>query len=335
MNEPAALATSGEGARKTRRPYLWREPQVPSLADLFAGGERRDRFLAYWRKDGPLDLMDELLFPVFRSLPLRFSSWLGGRIARFLARRKYAKAFQRVCGNLAMIRPDLDDAAREALALSHFDNAGRVLAEFPLLSRLGPAGRLLHESGGLLPRLHAEGPVILLGVHTANWEIMAPIFTSLGAPVTLDYKPPRRAGQLRIAVRVRQSLGLKLLPPGMAGARPALRLLQAGECLCIYGDEEHDGRIQAPFFGRPPHLNGNLAIAARLARMTGAKILAFHGERRPGGRYAFVFEGPVVLPSQADPAAPLLDDVIALNAVIEPVVRAHCGSWWFLDGRFD
>ena len=32
----------------------------------------------------------------------------------------------------------------------------------------------------------------------------------------------------------------------------------------------------------------------------------------------------------ADPQAPLLDDVVALNAVIEPIIREHCGDWYFL-----
>jgi KDO2-lipid IV(A) lauroyltransferase len=110
-------------------------------------------------------------------------------------------------------------------------------------------------------------------------------------------------------------------------------VLQGGGVLCIFGDEEHEGRVMAPFFGRPPHLNGNLTIAARLARMTGAHVMVFHGERRPNGDYAVIFENPAPLPSQTDPQASLLADVVALNAVIEPLVRAHIGSWYFLAYR--
>jgi KDO2-lipid IV(A) lauroyltransferase len=315
--------------KRTRRPYIWQPVQVPSLADIFAGPQGRRRFLAYWRKDGLLDLRDDLLFRLFRRLPIGFVSWLGGWICR-LTWRNVKEAHKQLHDNLKIIRPDLDEAGRNTAIISYFDNIGRVIAEFSLLGRLKRAGRLRHTNGESLTRHHAEGPVILMGLHLANWEVTTLFSEELGVTAYAVNKPPARAAQARIAAKVRENIGLVLLPPGKAGARPMLRVLQSGGVLSIFGDEEQEGRTMAPFFGQPGHLNGNLAIIARLARMTGAKVMIYHGERRADGIYGAVFKDPVPLPSQTDPDVPLIDDVMALNAAIEPIIRAHCDNWYFL-----
>lgn len=326
--------TPQDRAAKKRKAAPWQPPQVPRLTDLFGGPEARARLSTYWRGPGPADLADRILFPLSKIVPVRLASWSGGFFARRVAMRAYPRMVARTLTNLAVIRPELDDAARMQLAVSHFDNLGRFYAEFALLERLWRTGRISWENSDAFLAANAKGPIVLVGMHLTNWEIAAPIMQHLGVNIGAVIAPPPRASQVHFAQMVRSRFGLKMFPPGVAGTRPAVRLLKEGGIVSIYCDEEHGGRLMAPFFGRPPHLDGNLAVAARLARMTGATVMLYHCARLGGGRYHLTFENPILLPSQTDADAPLLEDVKALNAAMEPIVRPRCGTWYFLDKPF-
>jgi KDO2-lipid IV(A) lauroyltransferase len=198
-------ATKPAQGPKTRRPFIWQPPETPRPGDLFAGPGKRRRLLAYAFGEGLLNLRDRFLFALFRTLPPGFASRLGGRIGRFVGPRKYPELHRQLRRTLAIIRPDLDQAARDRLALDFFDNYGRVGAEYPLLNRLHALGRVRHENGEALQKLHAQGPVILLGLHVANWEVPNFVCAELGIVSAAIYKPPARAGQLRIAVTARKA----------------------------------------------------------------------------------------------------------------------------------
>jgi KDO2-lipid IV(A) lauroyltransferase len=114
--------------------------------------------------------------------------------------------------------------------------------------------------------------------------------------------------------------------------RQGLRELKEGRVVAVFGDEGREGRLMAPFFGRPPHVAGNLAVAARLARATDAVIVVNHVLRLPGNRFRVVFHPPRRLPpGRRD----LLADVVELNGWIEPIIRENLDQWFFLDDAVD
>jgi KDO2-lipid IV(A) lauroyltransferase len=88
----------------------------------------------------------------------------------------------------------------------------------------------------------------------------------------------------------------------------------------------------APLFGRAPHTDGNLSIAARLARKARAPIVICYAPRDPDGRFRVTFLPPVYLASEP---LDLLADVAALNALIEPLILAHLEQWFFLDDALE
>src|SRR5262249_40123005 len=118
-------------------------------------------------------------------------------------------------------------------------------------------------------------------------------------------------------------------PPSPAAARKAIKWLKAGKLVMIFVDERLDNTPAGPFFGRRPHLNGNSAVAVRLARNSNSTLLPYYVVR-DGCRFSLRFCAPLILPPTDDPAAELLNDVIKLNSVIEPIVRDHLDQWWWL-----
>lgn len=312
----------------TRRALVWEEEARPGLVDLLRGRCAVSQYLRYWVIDTLRDLPGLVSFHLLRLFSPTKASILGAAHYGFV-RRFYTNRNRRIAANLARIRPDLasDDVTR-----MHWRNKGRVMAEFSTLQATAASGRLMIENGHHLTDACAKGPVVVLAMHLGNWELLPAVFRTMEVQAASFYMPPASRTEHRIAREVRESFGLELLPPGVKGVRPAMRrLAQRDGVVMIFGDEGFGGRIMAPFFDRPPHLSGNLAIAVRLARHAGARIVPGYILRDRGSRFVCRWLPAVELEVSDDPGASLAGDVVRLNGIIEPIIRRHVGQWYFLD----
>jgi KDO2-lipid IV(A) lauroyltransferase len=80
-------------------------------------------------------------------------------------------------------------------------------------------------------------------------------------------------------------------------------------------------------------LNSNYAFAARLARLR-MTLLPFHALRHPGCRFTLRFGSPIRLAPTDRSSGHLLEDVVQLNGIVEPLVRAHLDQWFWLSWSF-
>lgn len=316
-----------------RKAWLYRETDAPTLGDFFAGGEPRQRFLDFWRPDALSNAGEILMFFAFKLLPAKAVSEIGGALGRFAVPRWHKKALSRVRNNLRVIRPNASEAEIDRWAEEFADSQGRQRAEYSVLQRLA-AGRNIRFVGTKDLVAQCSGrPVIFIGFHTGNLEILWQCLINMGLTVTTNYDPPKRRSHQWITDRIRRRGGLGLLPPGRSYVRPALRILQSGGNLLIYCDEGFGGIMRAPFFGRRPHLQSNYALVSRMARKTGALIQPVYLTRDGGTRFTFHALPPVDLPPEDSPGSRLIEDVVLLNSVVEPIIAAHPGQWFFLDNR--
>ena len=100
--------------------------------------------------------------------------------------------------------------------------------------------------------------------------------------------------------------------------------------LLFWMDDYARGRVNGPSLGRPPRRAGNIPLAARLARLSGCALVPAFVERLPGARFRTVFLPPVSLPAPTGGrAAGLAADAAALDAVLDPIVRARLEQWFF------
>jgi KDO2-lipid IV(A) lauroyltransferase len=309
----------------------------PSWHDFATGGDARRRWLVYWLWNMPLDGLQWLLFQIFSFLPITFVSSLGGRLARVIAPQFFSDAMARAVANLRWLEPAWSEARIREVASRHFESVGRLRAEFPVLHRLMRSGRISVENGELAKTTMMAGPVILVGTHIGNWEILGPVMAQFGIPAFDIFEPQPSGMQTRLALKVRAKIG----PEGSVAyarnanaPRVAVKWLKEGGTLVMFCDEAVHGISAAPFFGRPPHFDSNYAFAARLARLTDATLLPFHVLRHPGCRFTVRFGSPIRLTPTDRPSDCLLEDVVLLNGVVEPVVRANLDQWFWLNWGF-
>lgn len=282
------------------------------------------------------DAWEIALDAAFRRLPMDLGPTLARRFTLAELRLARPWVLEGARRNLARLRPELPEAEREAMARRFLVHLASLVGEIASVERQFPAGRVEmqgHEAG---VAAHKAGPLVGLSLHTGNWELLGAALRELGVPLSSFYEEAESPGATRVLRGLRGRLGVRLLEPTLAGVRQGLRELREGRVVAVFGDEARAGRLMAPFFGRPPHTRGNLAVAARLARATDAVIVVNQVLRLPGNRFRVVFHPPRRLPPRAETGeAALLADVALLNEWIEPAILPHLDQWYFLDDALD
>ena len=178
-------------------------------------------------------------------------------------------------------------ASRQAIA-----EAGRLLTELPWLW-LRPASQSIlpkvrWDGQAVIESAHAQGRgIVFLTPHLGCFEVTAQAYAERYAarhgPVTVLYRPARKAWLRTLVDTSRNRPGLAAAPATLAGVRQMIRALRRGEAVGLLPDQvppEGMG-VWAPFFGRPAY---TMTLAARLIQQSGAVPLLIWGERLPHGR---------------------------------------------------
>ena len=207
-----------------------------------------------------------------------------------------------------------------SLALAAAMEAGRMAGELPfvwLRTGAGAAVRRVRVQGReAVEQAWREGRgVLYLTPHLGCFEVAAQVAAQWG-PITVLYRPPHKAWLNELAdARLRENL--RTAPASVAGVRPLLRALRNGEAVGMLPDQAPSAGegVWVPFFGRSAY---TMTLPARLAQLTGARIVFAVAERLPrGAGYRLGLHAlSAPLPDDAQQAATLI------NGEIERLVRA-------------
>jgi Kdo2-lipid IVA lauroyltransferase/acyltransferase len=222
--------------------------------------------------------------------------------------------------------------------------AGRMSAEVPWLwfrPAARPLGELVRWEGPpvIEQALQAGKPLLLLTPHLGSFEVAARAYAErYGArqPITVLYRPAKKAWLAEIQATSRQRPGLDVAPANLAGVRLMLRALKRGQTVGLLPDQvppEGQG-VWAPFFGRPAY---TMTFAARLAQQTGAVMVLVWCERLPRGA-GFVFhQRPfgTALPGLKEAGEAFdLQAASAVNQAMEGLIREAPGQYLWGYNRY-
>jgi len=270
-----------------------------------------------------------LPWPVLRRLAdgvARLSTALDGREARVAHR------------NLELVRPDLDHAARAALAREILRTTSRQAFEtLRLWTR--PAARNLADivevRGEALfdAALREPRGLIVAAPHMGNWELLNQ-WLAAKTPLAILYRPPESAIGEGFLRRVRANAGghVEQVRAEAAGVRSLLKRLQKGGVVGILPDQQPkagDGEF-APFFGKQAL---TMTLLGRLAARSGARVLFAWCERVPGSsppRFILHVEAAPEGIGDADPQRA----VAALNAGVEAIARRDFAQYQWTYKRY-
>jgi KDO2-lipid IV(A) lauroyltransferase len=276
--------------------------------------------------------MPTLLFRLAALIPLplahAFGSLLGA--VAWLVPNSFSR---RTRFHLARCLPELGVVARERLAFAGLREAGKAVAELPILFAGSETRvvRLLREVRGRerLDAAAAAGKgVIAASPHLGSWEMAGLAYSRLQRIVTM-YRPQSEPWDTLIKAG-RSRFGAELVPSDRGGMRRLLETLRQGGSVGVLPDQDPPtgSGVFATFFGIVAH---SPTFASRLARRTGATILYVYAERLSWGR-GFVLHIDPAPRGVAD--ADEVRAVTAINAGVEACIRRFPAQYYWAYMRF-
>jgi len=293
------------------------------------------RWRRYWLRDPLLAALNVAIHHLCRRLPPDWGSAIGASLGALNGRHRFRRQREQAERNYRALYGSGATPGEAASGVTRlFAEVGRVMVEFSLLDRLWRDGRIAVVGAEHILAARAAGqPVIVMGLHLSNWEVIGPSLVGLGLRgFNFIYQPPSSRFDHRLAVAARERYGARMLRPGVAAARIARRhLVDERGVLLIFADDERQGQVSAPLFGRPVPPRANLLNIVRLAWASGAAVIPAYAERLGGARFRVNYLPPAELaPPGEDPGAALLDNVHRLDRIITPLTRARLDQWYML-----
>jgi len=254
----------------------------------------------------------------------RIMGWLAARLIgpdrRGTARR-----------NIAICFPELDDAARACLLEANLRDSGIMLIEFALAWMGSPHAiasiPVTIEGLGHLEAAHAhKRGVLLVGAHFSHLELCARL-VSQRIRIAGMYREHDDAAFEWAIKRARLDYASAMFTKDEL--RQTVRWLKAGGAIWYAPDQDMRGKdaVFAPFFGVPA---ATITATHHLARMSGARVIAFFHRRTAEGGYAIRLEAPLA----AFPGEDVVADTSRVNAAIERMVREAPSQYLWLHKRF-
>jgi KDO2-lipid IV(A) lauroyltransferase len=167
-----------------------------------------------------------------------------------------------------------------------------------------------------------------------NWETITSqiVDRAPGRLAALANPVPRNRVQAHIATLQRGRQGFTVMTiDGNVWRRAMRHLEQPGGILMVAADEQVEGRVSAPSFGRALDSRVNLAKIVRMAARTGAIILPLYSERLGGARFATQVLPPLEFARKLKIGSEEhLQQVARLDALFAPVVLRLIDQWFGL-----
>jgi KDO2-lipid IV(A) lauroyltransferase len=265
-------------------------------------------------------------------LPLGVQALLGralGALLYALARSRRRVALR----NLELCLPELDEAARRALALEHFRWLGRSLLERGLLwfASAERLSRLIHVEGDVTFAESTDAPVMWLAPHFIGLDVAGVailLFQSRpGASIYQAQSDPVLDAAMR---RGRLRFGDAAIFARSEKALPLVRAIKQGRGFFNLPDMDFGERDAAfvPFFGVPA---ATLLAPSKMARSLNMKVQPVVAEILPGGQGYRVRFLP---PWDHWPTDDAHADAVTMNRWIEDEVRRNPAQYLWVHKRF-
>jgi len=170
--------------------------------------------------------------------------------------------------------------------------------------------------------------IVAVSCHLGNFPLLCMRLSLEGLRVGVVAKMPRNRPMARFFSRKMQELGLVFIDGGQRrrAAKEGLRHLREGGLLYLQLDQNPPyDEAMVPFFGHPvPTYRGPVVLAER----TGAAVVPVFIVSEAPGRHVVMVERPY------RPKGDLMQDLEALNGIIEAYIRRFPEQWWWWHRRW-
>lgn len=272
-------------------------------------------------------LFVHFLLIAFNRLPLDFTSYIGGFMARSIG--PFLPAHRTAKQNLRRIYPAITKDRQRRILLAMWDNLGRTASEMAHLSSIRIFRRITVHGAENLP-----GPgqqVLFFSGHIGNWELLSSVAFQRGTPIALIYRKANNPLVDRLINRLRAQQASDLFPKGPAGAVKLVRSIKSGRSLAMLIDQKMNDGIAVPFFG----MEAMTAPAiAEFSLRYHLPIIPARVIRTSGCHFAATIYPPLEYAPTGDRQKDVLAIMTQINAIVEEWVREHPDQWFWVHQRW-
>jgi KDO2-lipid IV(A) lauroyltransferase len=255
----------------------------------------------------------------------------GGRALGVLAGYLMRSRRHVAARNIELCFPQLSAAERARLLKENLRDSGVMFAEFALawmgstraIMRIPVSFEGLHH---LADARAAGRGILLVGAHFSHLELCARLVSQRIAIAGMYREHTDAAFEWAIKrARLRYADAMFTKDE----LRQTVRYLKSGGTVWYAPDQDMRGKdaVFAPFFGEPA---ATITATHHLARLSGARVIAFFHRRREDGGYAIRLEAPLADFPGTDAAA----DTARVNAAIERMVGEAPTQYLWMHKRF-
>lgn len=267
-----------------------------------------------------------------RLLPLDLASALSGAIWRGIA--PWLRRDRRAMQQIALAMPEIPEAERRAIINRMWRNLGRNFGEAFHLDDIAadPARLTLRASPETMERLKSERRLVIVSMHTGNWEVATLAFSQFtGIPVTGIYQRLKNPLVDAEVVAMRKHFyPLGLFGKGKEAVVKMLRIVRNGGAAALLADLRDFRGVNVPFFGRPAPSS---TFPAMMALTQNAPLMIGRVVRAGGANFLCDFEFADFTPS-GDREADVLALTTLIHAQFERWIREYPDQWMWAHRRW-
>lgn len=260
-----------------------------------------------------------LIYGIFKLLPVRLSSLIGGVLAYhvgpLLSAHKIGKE------NISHAFPEKSLKEKSTILKKSWENLGRVMGEFPHLKKIAASYVEVVDHCGIETASKKNVPLIFFSAHMANWEIPHLILTQRHIKISLLSRPPNNWLTRKFFEWVRYDPLVSIILKGGEGSKNLIRVFQHKENLGILLDQRLSEGERLLFFGREALTP---VVPSRLAEKFRALMIPVQVERLDGAHFRITYHKPI----KAD--QDFLKTSLKINQTFEEWIRQRPDQWlWF------
>lgn len=272
-----------------------------------------------------------LLMSIFKIMPARMASNLGGWIGRSVGPRLAAS--RKALRNIERALPDLSAEEQARAIKGMWDHLGRVMAEYPHLETLSRDYTKIIGRDILDKALAHEGGAIFIGAHFGGWEINAPaVLTQTGTAIDISYRAPNNPHSDRLLMKARSMGGrIKGHAKSRQGGKAMMETIKNGGGLGILIDQKYREGVAAKFFGMEAMTN---PFFIQLAQKYGAMVVPIRNTRLEDGTFTLTLYEPLDVFDESGAPKPVADVIAEAHALLEEWITKHPEQWLWLHRRW-
>ena len=270
------------------------------------------------------------LFIIYKTLGLKISSFLSGKLIEFLGPLFRSK--KTIISNIQRAIPLIDSHEIDKIKKDMWNNYGRTLAEYMFLKYFKKnifIPNIQLDGKEILEQIkHEKTPVIFISGHFSNFELMAMQIEKSGINLAAIYRPLNNTFLNVIMERIRKKyICRNQIKKGKRGVRELLKLYKKGYSVALMIDQRVSQGIKSKFFNKDAFTT---TIPAQFVKKFNCKIVPIYIERFEGTNFKIKVEKPIIFSKDISTEKITRD----LNIWLEKMILKNPGKWIWSHNRW-